>query len=425
MRRILAILLVAISATTVLGATTAAHAADPGAEADFANRVNALRASRGVGAVVPHSVLTAKAQAWAAYMAATGCLCHSSLPAGVTVGWRKLGENIGRGPSVASIHGALVNSAPHYANMVDPSFHWIGVGVAYGSGGMYVAEVFMDGDPPPQPPSVWWPWFRVGGALTSGPATAAWAPNRLDVFASDSGGSLVHKWWDGRAWSSGFENLGRPSSRSLSGAPAAASWGPNRIDVFAKDSGGSLVHKWWDGFRWSQWENLGGQLASAPAVASWGGNRLDVFARASGGALQHKWWDGFRWSHWENLGGGVVGDPAAVAWAPNRIDVFVRGNDNRLHHQFFSGRWNGWESLGGALTSGPTAASWGPGRLDVFVRGTDSATWHRWWDGAAWRGFETLGGALTVNPAAVSKSSSRIDVFVRGTDNQLWQRTWG
>ena len=33
--------------------------------------------------------------------------------------------------------------------MVDSSVHWVGVGVAYGGGQMYVAEVFMDGDPPP------------------------------------------------------------------------------------------------------------------------------------------------------------------------------------------------------------------------------------------------------------------------------------
>ena len=33
--------------------------------------------------------------------------------------------------SVASIHDALVHSPLHYANMVDPSFNWIGVGVAF------------------------------------------------------------------------------------------------------------------------------------------------------------------------------------------------------------------------------------------------------------------------------------------------------
>ncbi len=153
MRRIVAALLMVMSSTGLIGVGTPAHAADANAEADFTNRINALRSSRGVGAVSTHSVLTAKAQAWAQHMADTGCLCHSNLPDGVTVGWRKLSENIGRGPSVASIDTALANSPLHYANIIDGAVHWIGVGVAYGNGQMYVAEVFMDGDPPPPGPN--------------------------------------------------------------------------------------------------------------------------------------------------------------------------------------------------------------------------------------------------------------------------------
>ncbi len=151
MRRMLSVLLVTVAATIALGTGQAAQAADPGNEADLANRINMVRGSRGLAAVTTHSVLTAKAEAWAQHMADSGCLCHSNLPDGVTVGWRKLGENIGRGPNVATIHDALVNSPLHYANMVDGAFRWVGVGIAYGGGQMYVAEVFMDGDAPPGP----------------------------------------------------------------------------------------------------------------------------------------------------------------------------------------------------------------------------------------------------------------------------------
>jgi hypothetical protein len=147
MRRIFAALLIALTITVGLGATQGADAADPGAQADFVNRINAVRG----GGLTPHPVLTAKAEAWAQHMAATGCLCHSHLPDGISVGWRKLGENVGRGPNVAAIHDALVHSPPHYANIVDRQFRWVGVGVAYGGGQMYVAEVFMDGDGPPGP----------------------------------------------------------------------------------------------------------------------------------------------------------------------------------------------------------------------------------------------------------------------------------
>lgn len=151
MRRIVAAALMLVSSTVLVGVGTAAHAADPGAEADFTNRVNALRGSVGLPGLSTHPDLTAKAEAWAQHMADSGCLCHSNLPDNVTVGWRKLSENIGRGPNVASIHDALVNSPLHNANMVDGGVQWIGVGVAYGGGQMYVAEVFMDGDAPPGP----------------------------------------------------------------------------------------------------------------------------------------------------------------------------------------------------------------------------------------------------------------------------------
>ncbi|MEO6468904.1 MAG: N-acetylmuramoyl-L-alanine amidase [Acidimicrobiia bacterium] len=270
----------------------------------------------------------------------------------------------------------------------------------------------------------WGGWNPEGVTLPGVSAVASWAPNRLDVFATDSGGSLVRKAWDGQAWSPGWENLAHPRTGPLASAPAAVSWGPNRLDVFATAPDKSLIHLWWNGVRWSQWENLGGQLSSAPTVSTWGPNRLDVFARAPSGALQHMFYDG-RWSSWETLGGDVVGAPAAVAWGPGRINVFVRGTDNRLHHQWYGGRWVGWESLGGTLTAAPTAASWGPDRIDVFVRGADKATWHRWWDGARWQGFESLGGVLTTSPTAISKSWNHIDIFVRGTDRQLWRRTWG
>jgi hypothetical protein len=174
MRRYLAMLVVAVTATLGLGASAVltappAHAADSAAENDFVIRINGLRAGLGIPTLGVHSVLTAKAEAWAQHMADTGCLCHSNLPDGVTVSWNKLGENIGRGGSVASLHAALVNSPLHYANMVDRSFGWVGVGVAYGGGSMWVAEVFMNGAPPPSPALLAWDYRgRAIGARPQG-----------------------------------------------------------------------------------------------------------------------------------------------------------------------------------------------------------------------------------------------------------------
>jgi hypothetical protein len=151
MRRFIAVIMIAASAAFVVATSQGASASDPAAEADFVGKINSLRASQGAGTLQVHSVLTAKAQAWAAHMAATGCLCHSNLTDGVNVSWSKLGENVGRGPNVASLQAAFIASHEHYVNMMDRSFQWVGIGVAYGQGQMWVAEVFMNGAGPPAP----------------------------------------------------------------------------------------------------------------------------------------------------------------------------------------------------------------------------------------------------------------------------------
>lgn len=271
----------------------------------------------------------------------------------------------------------------------------------------------------------WGSWTPFPGAVASAPATASWAPNRLDLFAI-AGGDLIHKWGDGLRWyptATTWENLGAPAE-GLQGAPTAVSWGHDRVDVFATAKDDSLVHRAWDTTHWTDWENLGGQLSSAPAAASWGPNRLDVFATGPDGDLVHKWSQG-TWSGWESLGGAVIGDPAASSWGQTRVDVWVRGTDDAVWHRWWiPGGWSRWESLGGALTEAPSAASWQPGRVDVFGRGTDDALWHRWYDGG-WHDWEPLGGILTSKPSAVAKSWIRIDVFARGTDDRIWTRTYG
>ncbi|MGH7358549.1 MAG: CAP domain-containing protein, partial [Candidatus Rokuibacteriota bacterium] len=91
---------------------------------------------------------------WAQHMASGGCgggICHSNLSDGVSGDWRRLGENVGRGPSVDAIHQALVNSPGHYANLVDPGFRLVGVGVLNINGTLWVAQVFMEPASQPAP----------------------------------------------------------------------------------------------------------------------------------------------------------------------------------------------------------------------------------------------------------------------------------
>ena len=205
MRRIIAAILITATAGFVVGTTQPASAADPASEAAFVSNINALRGSRGIGGVQAHSVLTAKAQDWANHMAATGVLSHSKLTDGISVGWRKLGENVGRGPSISSLHTAFTNSPAHRANMLDGQYRWVGVGVAYGFGQMWVAEVFMDGDPPPEsyrnPIGSFENAIRVPGSI----AVQGWA------IDPDTAGPLnVHVYVDGYWTGQLTANLNRP-----------------------------------------------------------------------------------------------------------------------------------------------------------------------------------------------------------------------
>jgi len=124
---------------------------DPGAEGDFVARTNALRASRGLPGLSVNGTLAAKARDWAEHMAAVGAISHSNLSDGAPPEWQRLGENVGRGPSVDAIHNALVASPEHYANLTDPGFQSIGVGVVNANGTYYVSEVFMESASQPAP----------------------------------------------------------------------------------------------------------------------------------------------------------------------------------------------------------------------------------------------------------------------------------
>lgn len=56
--------------------------------------------------------------------------------------WSMLGENVGVGGSVDSLHRAFMNSAPHRANVMSRSFNRIGVGALRRNGRLWVTIIF-------------------------------------------------------------------------------------------------------------------------------------------------------------------------------------------------------------------------------------------------------------------------------------------
>jgi hypothetical protein len=166
MSRILRVTVAALVALVVLAAGQGVAAADnPGAEADFVNRINAARAANGRGGLAVDAELTAIARRWSQQMANAQRLSHNpNLSKEVTQDWEKLAENVGYGQDVAQIHEAFMNSSAHRANILDGALTHVGVGVVVDGGGqMWVTEVFMrlrggggstptTAAPPPPPP---------------------------------------------------------------------------------------------------------------------------------------------------------------------------------------------------------------------------------------------------------------------------------
>jgi hypothetical protein len=145
---VIAVLAVVLS----LGAATLpAHGDAVGDE--FVAKINALRVSKGLGALHADSALTSFAQSWSDHMAAAGTLSHNPALVHSPGEWTKAGENVGVGSGVDTIFAALVASPRHYQNMVDPSFTLVGIGVTVlGDGTMYTTQNFEAR--PATPPTV-------------------------------------------------------------------------------------------------------------------------------------------------------------------------------------------------------------------------------------------------------------------------------
>lgn len=169
-----AVLLVALVATFGARPTTPA-AATAGDEAAFVASLNEVRAGVGLPALTVNSQLVALARGHAQVMADAGEIFHASpISAGYSGPWSKFGENVGVGANVSVLVDAFVDSPGHYANIIDPAFTEIGVGVIYNGPALYTTHRFLQvpGSTPPTtspPPSTTAP----PAPTTSAPTTAA------------------------------------------------------------------------------------------------------------------------------------------------------------------------------------------------------------------------------------------------------------
>jgi len=142
-------LLAAVLTVTLLSGVLTSCETTPGERAAVINAINQSRAQHGLPALRENGALNNKADAWARTMRDQCRIWHSRLSDGAPGGWRKLGENVGRGGSIQTVHVAYMNSSGHRRNILDRSFNQVGAGAVWGDCGgrrtVFTVQVFMQG----------------------------------------------------------------------------------------------------------------------------------------------------------------------------------------------------------------------------------------------------------------------------------------
>jgi uncharacterized protein YkwD len=106
---------------------------------------NRERAARGLAPLQRSACLDGIATAWAAHLAAIGRLAHNpgaAVAAEACVLWTAVGENLGFDGTVDDLEQAWMDSAVHQANILDPDFTQVGVGVVRRDGILYAVVDF-------------------------------------------------------------------------------------------------------------------------------------------------------------------------------------------------------------------------------------------------------------------------------------------
>jgi hypothetical protein len=136
---------------------------NPAGEDRFYQLINESRAAAGLPGLGVDGNLVVNARSHSGTMASQGTIFHNGALANqVPGGWSALGENVGIGGSVESLHAAFMNSPGHRANVLG-DYDRMGVGIVMSGATIFVTEVFWktSGAPP------------VAGAASGGSGTVA------------------------------------------------------------------------------------------------------------------------------------------------------------------------------------------------------------------------------------------------------------
>lgn len=141
-RSVISVLAV-IAALVVVPATAAGATVSASAEQDFVNRLNGARSAAGLPPLAVAGDLVTNARTHSHWMGTNNTLAHNPNLSKQITNWVQLGENVGYGGSVSTIHNALMNSPGHRANILHTGYNQVGIGTWVSSSGrIWVTQVF-------------------------------------------------------------------------------------------------------------------------------------------------------------------------------------------------------------------------------------------------------------------------------------------
>ena len=191
-------------------------------------------------------------------------ITNSTSP-GVWSSWSSLGGAFTSGPSIVSRNG---NALDVFAKGNDNKIYQRSFTTA---GGWSAA------------------WIAISSTtFASEPDAVVSATDQIDVVARKSDNLIYLSTRNPSGVWSAFSSLGAASGSSapFKFGPTISSWATNRRDVFSVDNNNILVHKTFDGDAWTPWMGLGaGTFNSSPSATSWGDGRIDLTARGMDNAI--------------------------------------------------------------------------------------------------------------------------------------------
>lgn len=204
------VLLCVLAGLLAVARPASADATTDRMEQEFLDKINGERAARGLRTLGRTDGLVPIARAWSQQLVSDGKLSHNprlveQVNAGVTDQWRRLGENVGYGPSVPALHTAFMNSEGHRKNVLG-DYTTAGVGVLVVSGRIWVTVAFMNAPSSaaaPRAAAPETPPTRTSASPVGSVDSATVTRDRLRLTGwtldpDDAASSSVHVYLDGR-----------------------------------------------------------------------------------------------------------------------------------------------------------------------------------------------------------------------------------